>query len=225
MTEARRPFIPVEDPRPNDRPWGTMTWPPRVMHLSGDVVELDVCLPERDAEPLFHALNDDAVWRHITGRPNGPAAYAQMLEARQREGRIIWVVRLGRAYAGLDARAVVGASSYLDASPVDARLEIGATAYSRAVWGTKVNADAKLLLLSHAFDELGAGRVQFKTDVRNARSQRAIAKLGAQYEGTLRRSMRRDDGTVRDSVFFSIIAEEWPGVRAALIARLAAPEP
>jgi RimJ/RimL family protein N-acetyltransferase len=108
-------------------------------------------------------------------------------------------------------------------SSADARLEIGATAYTRPVWSTKVNADTKLRLLSYAFDELGAGRVQFKTDVRNTRSQMAIARLGARYEGTLRRSMRRDDGTVRDSVLFSIIAEEWPGVRSCLLARVAAP--
>ncbi|HEU4581308.1 MAG TPA: GNAT family protein, partial [Polyangiaceae bacterium] len=72
-----------------------------------------------------------------------------------------------------------------------------------------------------AFERLGAGRVQLKTDVRNQRSQRAIARLGARYEGTLRRYQRRDDGTVRDTVLFSILAEEWPQVRAGLLARLA----
>ena len=82
----------------------------------------------------------------------------------------------------------------------------------------------RLLLLGYAFDELGAGRVQFKTDVRNTRSQRAIARLGARYEGTLRRHQRRADGTVRDTVVFSVLAEEWPEVRQGLLARLAGVE-
>ena len=104
--------------------------------------------------------------------------------------------------------------------PRPTRLEIGATAYARSVWATKVNPDAKLVLLRHAFETLRVGRVQLKTDVRNVRSQRAIARLGAHYEGTLRRHQRRDDGTIRDSVLFSIVVEEWPSVRDALIARL-----
>lgn len=199
-----------------------MVWPPQVRHLGGEVVDLDVCDPERDAEPLFRALDDDAVWRHLSGRPKSAAEFARTRLLA--DGRLAWIVRLRRAYAGLPAGAVVGTSSYLDVSPADARLEIGATAYSRSVWGTNVNADAKLRLLSYAFDTLGVGRVQLKTDVRNTRSQQAIARLGARYEGTLRRSMRRDDGTVRDSVFFSIIAEEWPEVRSGLLARLAAPD-
>jgi RimJ/RimL family protein N-acetyltransferase len=89
------------------------------------------------------------------------------------------------------------------------------------VWGTAVNPETKLLLLEHAFEVLGAGRVQLKTDVRNVRSQQAIARLGARYEGTLRRYQRRSDGTVRDTVLFSVLAEEWPAVRDGLRERLA----
>jgi RimJ/RimL family protein N-acetyltransferase len=115
----------------------------------------------------------------------------------------------------------VGTSSYLEVSVADARLEIGATTYTPTVWSTKVNPDTKLQLLAHAFDSLRVGRVQLKTDVRNLRSQEAIARLGARYEGTLRRYQRRADGTVRDTVLFSIVAEEWPAVREGLLARLA----
>ena len=97
-------------------------------------------------------------------------------------------------------------------------MEVGATAYMPAAWGTNVNPDTKRLLLAHAFETLGVGRVQLKTDVRNVRSQQAIARLGARCEGTLRRHQRRDDGTVRDSVLFSILAEEWPSFREGLIA-------
>jgi hypothetical protein len=81
------------------------------------------------------------------------------------------------------------------------------------VWATTVNPETKLLLLQHGFEVLRAGRVQLKTDVRNQRSQQAIARLGAHYEGTLRRHFRRSDGTVRDSVLFSITAEDWPACR------------
>jgi RimJ/RimL family protein N-acetyltransferase len=88
------------------------------------------------------------------------------------------------------------------------------------VWGTKVNPEAKLLLLTYAFEVLGMGRVQLKTDVRNARSQRAIAGIGATYEGLLRRYNRRADGTMRDSVLFSVTAEDWPHVREHLTQRL-----
>jgi RimJ/RimL family protein N-acetyltransferase len=118
---------------------------------------------------------------------------------------------------------VVGTSSYLEVSVPDARLEIGATAYTPAVWSTTINPDTKLRLLEHAFDALRVGRTQLKTDVRNVRSQRAIARLGATCEGTLRRYQRREDGTVRDTVLFSIVAEEWPAVRAGLLARLTDP--
>jgi RimJ/RimL family protein N-acetyltransferase len=129
-------------------------------------------------------------------------------------------VRLAKPYRGLPAGAFVGTTSYLDVSTTDARLEIGSTAYAPAVWGSAVNPDAKLQLLALAFEVLGAGRVQLKTDVRNIRSQQAIARLGARYEGTLRRYQRRADGTVRDTAMFSVIAEEWPAVRASLELRL-----
>jgi RimJ/RimL family protein N-acetyltransferase len=112
-------------------------------------------------------------------------------------------------------------SCYLDVAVSDARLEIGATIYRPSVWGTAVNPDTKLLLLGYAFDELHVGRVQLKTDVRNTRSQRAISYMGARHEGTLGRYQRRADGTVRDSVLFSVLAEDWPRVRQGLARRVA----
>ncbi len=115
----------------------------------------------------------------------------------------------------------MGTSSYLGVSVADARLEIGSTAYSPPVWASVVNPEVKLLLFEHAFEVLRVGRVQLKTDVRNVRSQQAIARLGARYEGTLRRYQRRADGSVRDTVMFSVTAEEWPAVRDGLLARLA----
>ena len=188
---------------------------------AGSVVELALFEAARDADELFAALDADSAWAHVAGRPPDAATYAEALSSAAGQGRFPWVVRLVRPIAGLAAGTVIGTSSYLDVSVTDARLEIGSTSYDRRVWGTAVNPEAKLLLLSHAFDVLGAGRVQLKTDVRNQRSQRAIARLGAHYEATLRRYQRRSDDTVRDTVLFSILAEEWPAVRAGLEGRLA----
>jgi N-acetyltransferase len=211
-------FEPLPDPRPDDEPWPAMSWPPAAA-LRGEVVTLTPVEPERDAADLFAALDHDAVWRHVASRPRDAGDLAGILARSADAGRWPWLVRLARPLAGLPEGAVVGMSSYLDVSPGDARLEIGFTTYTPAVWGTAVNPAAKLLLLGHAFEVLGAGRVQLKTDVRNARSQRAIARLGARYEGTLRRYQRRADGTVRDTVLFSVLAEEWPAVREGLQAR------
>jgi len=215
-------FTPVADARPDDAPWPTMSWPPPPgIVLSGRVVEVTPLDLDRDVDDLFHALDRDEVWLHIPWRPVDPASYADTLRTRLPSGTVPWTVRLRVPYAGLPAGSVVGTSSYLEPAVRDARLEIGATAYRPDVWATAVNPETKLLLLGYAFDELNAGRVQLKTDVRNTRSQRAIARLGARYEGTLRRYQRRADGTVRDTVLFSVLAEDWPRVRGGLEARLA----
>ena len=222
MTTRPTTFEAIRDARPDDAPCRQMSWPPAPgVVLSGSYVSLTPCAPEADAPALFEALNRDQVWRHLAGRPRTPEAYVATLNNQLAEGRFIWIVRLAVEQAGLAAGSVVGTTSYLEVSWRDARLEIGGTAYRPEVWATRVNPEAKLLLLRFAFEQLGAGRVQLKTDVRNQRSQRAIARLGARYEGTLRRYQRRDDGTVRDTVLFSIVAEEWPAVRERLQARLA----
>jgi N-acetyltransferase len=212
-------FKPVADVRQDEAPWPAMVWPPAA-RLTGTLVELSACIPDRDAESLYNALDHDEVWRHLPGRPRSAEQYASNLVKRLAEGRWIWIVRLLRPHAGLPAGAVVGATSYLEIAVEDARLEIGATAYAPSVWATGVNAEAKLLLLGCAFETLRAGRVELKTDVRNERSQRAIARLGAHHDGTLRRHKRRTDGSLRDSVLFSIIAEDWPAVKAGLSARV-----
>ena len=198
------------DSRPDDVVWPQAEWPPP-HELVGDHVTLSQFVPA-DAPELYAALDHDACWDHVAGRPTSPEEYAATLSQAPQSGRWPWVVRR--------ASEVVGTTSYLEVSLPDARLEIGSTAYSPSVWATEVNPECKLLLMSWAFDH-GFGRVQLKTDIRNRRSQAAIAKLGAAYEGVLRRYQRRQDGTVRDTVMFSVTAEEWPGVRERLRARLA----
>jgi RimJ/RimL family protein N-acetyltransferase len=220
MTTSLPGFTPAVDERPDDTPWPAMRWP--IEHgtvLSGGAVTLSQFSPA-DAPELFTALDHDAVWAHVAGRPGNPAELTAAFTARAAKGDVIWVVRLTEEAGGLPAGTVVGTTSYLDVVPAAARLEIGWTTYTPAVWGGRLNPSAKFLLLQYAFEALGAGRVQLKTDIRNHRSQRAIARLGARFEGVLRRYQPRADGTMRDTVMFSIIAEEWPAVSSGLQDRL-----
>jgi RimJ/RimL family protein N-acetyltransferase len=119
---------------------------------------------------------------------------------------------------------VIGSSSYWDFDAHNAHLEIGSTWLSRVSWGTGRNPEAKLLLMTHAFEALGLERVAFRTDIRNERSQQAIERLGAIEEGVHRHEMRRRDGSWRDSVHYSILRAEWPGVKERLRDRIAAAE-
>ena len=116
---------------------------------------------------------------------------------------------------------IVGQSCYLNIRPRDAGVEIGSTWYMREAQGGFVNPTAKLLLLGNAFVQ-GAERVELKTDALNDHSRAAILKLGAKFEGIHRRHMRRADGTLRDTAWYSVLREEWPEVKAGLEARLAA---
>ena len=139
------------------------------------------------------------------------------MTAARDDGRVMYVVRL------LDDAApgrLVGTTSLGDTDVVNERTHIGWTAYSPDMWSTAVNPECKLLLLTHAFEDCGLGRVKIQTDLLNTRSQAAIAKLGAVREGVLRRHMRRADGTFRDTVVFSVTIDDWPSVRAGLEARV-----
>ena len=216
-------FEPRADARPHDVHWPPAQWPPHTgVILSGDWVEL-VPTTEHDAHALRLAIDHDHVWQHLAGGPlpDDETARHWITDVLDR-GWFPWTVRLLRDVGDRHAGTVVGWTSYLEVSPHDARLEIGNTSYDPAVWGTVVNPETKLLLLTHAFVELGMGRVQLKTDIRNVRSQQAIHRLGATYEGVLRRYQRRADGTVRDTVLFSVVSEDWPAVRARLTDRVSA---
>jgi len=127
------------------------------------------------------------------------------------------------AFAVLDAtsREVIGSSSYHDIVPAVERLEIGYTWYAKSRQRTHVNASAKLLLMRHAFEVLGAKLVGWRTDNFNFASQRAIERLGARKDGVLRHHAVRRDGTIRDTLMYSMTAGEWPEAKAELLARLA----
>ena len=133
----------------------------------------------------------------------------------QRDGHMLpWVVR------DLSTGTIVGSTRYHDIVPAIDRVEIGYTWYAQSRQRTHVNTTCKLLLLAHAFDTLGCKVVGLRTDNFNFRSQRAIEGLGAKKDGVLRHHAARRDGSVRDSVLYSILAAEWPDVRRHLESRL-----
>jgi RimJ/RimL family protein N-acetyltransferase len=177
-------------------------------------------LVEGHREGLGRAAADPEVWAHMPSDASGDAFGAwfegALVAARDGE-QAVWAVR------ALGDGALVGSTRYLAIEPQHRRLEIGHTWYAPHAWGAKINPACKLALLRYAFETLGFNRVELKTDNRNLRSQAAIAKLGATREGVFRAHMVRRDGSLRDSVYFSIVKSEWPAVRDGLIARLAAP--
>jgi RimJ/RimL family protein N-acetyltransferase len=192
---------------------------PTPVTLTGSAIRLEpLALSHRD--DLAAAIAADAEAFTVYGpslQAGGLEAWlAQALDETARGVRFAFAVVLvatGRA---------IGSSSYLDIAPDDGRIEIGHTWYCGPWQGTSVNPEAKLLLLGHAFDVLGATRVTLKTDARNSRSRRGIAGVGATFEGILRKHSRRADGPgLRDVAIFSVIDDDWPEVRALLESRLA----
>lgn len=205
----------------------TVTVPPSARTLAGRSVDVSAATTD-DAAELFEALDDESVW--AAGYAGGPsarwldtAAVREALSAADRTTigpRQAYVVRLATDSDLGRAGTVVGTSSLGEWDLANERVHLGWTAYGPRWWGTVVNAECKLLLLGHAFDDCGFGRVKIQTDAINARSQEAIARLGATREGLLRRHIKRPDGTYRDTVVFSVLRDEWPAVREDLLARL-----
>jgi N-acetyltransferase len=187
--------------------------------LAGSYVRLEpMSLDHADG---FLAAADDEVQRHLSIPPLRTAD-----DVTQWVGRV-FAARDDRTlvpWTQLDARTgeVAGTTSYYEVSPATRSVAIGYTWLGRRWWRTGVNTEAKLLLLRRAFDELGAVRVVWHTDIRNERSQAAITRLGAQREGVLRKHKVRRDGSWRDTVQYAMTDDDWPGVRDRLRARLAA---
>lgn len=175
-------------------------------------------LVEEHRAGLARASDTADVWRYLPYDGRGAGFHAWFdttLELNRKNREAVWAVRT------LADGALVGSTRYLNIAAHDLRVEIGGTWYAPAVWASRVNPACKLMLLAHGFETLRLNRIELKTDARNLRSQAAIAKLGAVREGIFRRHMVLPDGHVRDTVYFSIIREEWPDVKARLEERLA----
>ena len=184
--------------------------------LRGHFVALEP-LEERHHAALLEAGKDADIWRYISVDPKlGFAGRLPYLVKENAKGAMFTF-----AVRRLSDNAMVGSTSYLAISELDAKVEIGWTWYVESARGGPVNPECKYLLMQNAF---GANyhRVEFKTDVNNAQSRAALRKIGATEEGALREHMWMAQGYFRSSVYFSVLANEWPGVKAQLEKRLAA---
>jgi N-acetyltransferase len=186
--------------------------------LAGEIVVLEP-LAEEHFGALAEAARPPEIWTWWTVAMAGEAAFRRWFDDALRsraEGT--------RApFATLDARSArpIGATSYLTLRPEHAGLEIGWTWLNPAAWRSGANAEAKLLLLRHAFEALGCQRVEFSTNERNERARRALEALPAQFEGVKRDDRLLHDGTRRSSAIYSILDREWPAVAANLDGRVA----
>ena len=191
---------------------------PRPVVLEGHGVRLEPLTPEH-ASGLAAAAADGRLWELWFTAVPPPAetdAYITSALDGQRAGHMLpWAVR------ELTTGAIVGTTRYHDIVAAVERVEIGYTFYAASWQRSRVNTACKLLLLTHAFEALGCRVVGLRTDNFNLASQRAIERLGAKRDGVLRHHMARRDGTVRDTVAYSILAAEWPDVRRHLELRLA----
>jgi N-acetyltransferase len=185
--------------------------------LEGNGIRLEPLAPtHRDG--LAAATADGKLWElwfTSVPEPQQVDTYiATALDGQQAGHMLPWAVR------DLDSDAIVGSTRYHDIVPAIDRVEIGYTWYAARCQRTHVNTTCKLLLLGHAFETLGCDVVGLRTDNFNFASQRAIERLGAHKDGVLRHHQARRDGTVRDSVMFSILASEWPDAKRHLALRL-----
>lgn len=185
--------------------------------LSGRHVTLRPLVRE-DRDAIVEATRDGRLWELFYSLAPGPETIDLWLEytfREQAQGR-------GMPFTVLDADGrVAGSTRYLRMNAANRRVEIGGTFYAKRVQRTGLNTEAKLLLLGHAFETLGCVCVQLRTDWFNKQSQRAIERLGAKLDGVLRGQRIMPDGRVRDTVVYSILDQEWRGVRQNLTMKLA----
>lgn len=186
--------------------------------LLGQVVRLEP-LSEAHVPDLAAVGLDESIWRQMLygniDSEEKMRAFVRDMLARQERG-----TDLPFAVIHLASERAIGCTRYLEIQRRHRGIEIGGTWYGVAYQRTGVNTECKYLLLRHAFETLGCIRVQLKTDVRNARSRRAIERIGAIKEGIFRNHLIKLDGTVRDSVYYSIVDTEWPAVKADLEKKL-----
>jgi len=176
-------------------------------------------LDERHFEDLARVAYDDALWRWTILKPideAGLRAWFDLARVNAEE-----TIEVPFATIDLASERAIGSSRYMTIAPEHRRLEIGWTWVGTAFQRTGANREAKLLQLSHAFETLGAHRVEFKTHARNVQSRTALLGIGATFEGVLRQHSIMPDGSNRDSAYYGVIAPEWPAVKTRLEGMLA----
>lgn len=200
----------------------TAAWISPDLILQGSHVRM-VPLEPAHAPDLFRAGKDPELWRYVpfmVATPEDMDQYVRMA-LRDRENGDSFPFTILAAGSG----KVLGSTRFYSMSRPNRNLEIGYTWLDPSVWKTPVNSEAKLLLLSHAFDSLGCLRVALRTDERNLRSQRAMERFGAVREGLFRKHLVLPDGYIRNTVYYSVTDEDWPRVREFLRASLERRDP
>jgi N-acetyltransferase len=185
--------------------------------LTGTRIRMEP-LAERHLDDLALVAFDDPVWRWTIAKPMDGAGLRAWFDTAQANAQAGLEVPF--ATIDLDSGRAVGSSRYMSIAPEHRRLEIGWTWLGTASQRTGANREAKLLQLSHAFETLGAERVEFKTHARNVASRTALLGIGATFEGVLRHHTIMPDGSNRDSAYYGVIAPEWPAVKARLVGLL-----
>ncbi len=210
VSAAARYHARMPEPRPQ-------TWVQPAV-LVGSRVRLEPLQRDHVADLALVAF-DPALWRWTIARPQDSSGLERWLETALANAE----AGSEQPFATIDLASgrAIGSSRFMSIVPEHRRLEIGWTWVGTAFQRTGANREAKLLQLGHAFEILGANRVEFKTHARNERSRAALAGIGATFEGIFRSHMIMPDGSLRDSAYFSVIADEWPAVKAGLEATLA----
>ena len=190
-----------------------MPWPD-VVTLNGAFARLEP-LSDAHCEGLIEATTDGELWRLWYTTVPSPQGMAGEIERRLklREAGSM----LPFAVIDLASGRPAGMTTYMNIDAVNRRVEIGSTWYRKSVQRSGINTECKLLMLRHAFETLDCIAVEFRTHFLNQQSRRAIERVGAKLDGVLRNHMRMADGSLRDTCAYSIIASEWPAVRANLI--------
>ncbi|WP_240421918.1 GNAT family N-acetyltransferase [Paenibacillus periandrae] len=182
--------------------------------LEGNRVRL-IPASHEHLEGLFKASNHSDIWSYsptcISKLEDLEDTMDQWMKSKEQGLRYPFVI------FDKSTSEIVGSTSYLDISLLNRKLEIGGTWLDPKVWRTSVNTECKYLLLKYGFEDLNLIRVQFRTDTRNERSNLAIQRIGAQFEGTLRQEMIVREGYIRDSNVYSILDKEWEFVKAKLL--------
>lgn len=192
---------------------------PTPVVLYGDAVKLEPLDPTH-APDLLAAGADPDIWRYMPiAQPNSVAEVTRWIDEAWKHASL--GDQLPFAIVDSATGRAVGSTRFLDIHRSWRTLEIGWTWLAASVQRTAVNTECKFMLLKHAFEDLGALRVQFLTDARNLRSQQALERIGAMKEGVLRKQRVNHDGYVRDAVYYSILDDEWPSVKERLSAKLA----
>ena len=185
--------------------------------LENDLIMLRL-MELSDVDEIYEVATDERIWEHIAYALSTKEEVEKYVHSQVRlnesEERLVLVI------IDQETNKIIGSTSIYEISKEHSRCEIGSTWLTPSYWRTTVNTNCKYLLLQHVFETLELERVQLKTDNLNIRSQNAIMRIGAKFEGRLRSHMRRKDGTMRDTMLYSIIREEWPAIKGMLEKRM-----